>query len=131
MVCYNFKLCRAAALVSRNLPNLWPESEVNHEPVDLNLILNPSLSAEQMQTEKDYIETAVKNAGGEIAKLDDVGNRRLAYAVSKEREGYYLMYTIRSSGNPETSIAASLRLRDNVRRVLVVKDRPEWKTKKA
>ena len=98
---------------------------------DLNLILNPSLSAEQMQTEKDYIETAVKNAGGEIAKLDDVGNRRLAYAVSKEREGYYLMYTIRSGGNPESSIAASLRLRDNVRRVLVVKDRPEWKTKKA
>ena len=84
-----------------------------------------------MQTEKDYIETAVKNAGAEIAKLDDVGNRRLAYAVSKEREGYYLMYTIRSGGNPESSIAASLRLRDNVRRVLVVKDRPEWKTKKA
>ena len=98
---------------------------------DLNLILNPSLSAEQMQTEKDYIETAVKNAGAEIAKLDDVGNRRLAYAVSKEREGYYLMYTIRSGGNPESSIAAGLRLRDNVRRVLVVKDRPEWKTKKA
>ncbi len=98
---------------------------------DLNLILNPSLSAEQMQTDKDYIETAVKNAGAEIAKLDDVGNRRLAYAVSKEREGYYLMYTIRSGGNPESSIAASLRLRDNVRRVLVVKDRPEWKTKKA
>ena len=98
---------------------------------DLNLILNPSLSAEQMQTEKDYIETAVKNAWAEIAKLDDVGNRRLAYAVSKEREGYYLMYTIRSGGNPESSIAASLRLRDNVRRVLVVKDRPEWKTKKA
>ncbi|MGY2892818.1 30S ribosomal protein S6 [Deinococcus sp. UYEF24] len=98
---------------------------------DLNLILNPSLSAEQMQTEKEYIETAVKNAGAEIAKLDEVGNRRLAYAVSKEREGYYLMYTIKAAGNPETAIAASLRLRDNVRRVLVVKDRPEWKTKKA
>ncbi len=98
---------------------------------DLNLILNPSLSAEQMQTEKDYIETAVKNAGAEITKLDDVGNRRLAYAVNKDREGYYLMYTIKASGNPEGSIASSLRLRDNVRRVLVVRDRPEWKTKKA
>lgn len=98
---------------------------------DLNLILNPNLSAEQLQIEREYIETTVKNAGAEIAHLDDVGNRRLAYAVNKDREGYYLMYTIRAGGNPEQDIASSLRLRDNVRRILVVKDRPEWKTKKA
>lgn len=98
---------------------------------DLNLILNPNLSAEQVQTEKEYIETAVKNAGGEVTRLDEPGNRRLAYQVNKDREGYYLMYTIKAEGNPEKDIAASLRLRDHVRRVLIVKDRPEWKTKKA
>ena len=98
---------------------------------DLNLILNPNLSAEQLQIEKDYIDTTLRNAGAEVANLDDVGNRRMAYAVGKDREGYYLMYTIRASGNPEKDIASTLRLRDNVRRILVVKDRPEWKTKKA
>lgn len=98
---------------------------------DLNLILNPNLSAEQLQIEKDYIDTTLRNAGAEVTNLDDVGNRRLAYQVGKDREGYYLMYTIRASGNPEKDIASTLRLRDNVRRILVVKDRPEWKTKKA
>lgn len=98
---------------------------------DLNLILNPNLSAEQVQIEKDYIENALKGAGAELTKLDDVGNRRLAYPVGKDREGYYLMYTIKAAGNPEKDIASSLRLRDHVRRVLVIKDRPEWKTKKA
>ena len=98
---------------------------------DLNLILNPNLSAEQVQIEKDYIENTVRSNGAEITNLDDLGNRRLAYAVNKDREGYYLMYTIRATGNPEQTIAAPLRLRDNVRRILVVKDRPEWKTKKA
>ncbi|GGO34757.1 30S ribosomal protein S6 [Deinococcus humi] len=98
---------------------------------DLNLILNPNLSAEQVQIEKDYIETTLKNSGAEMSNLDDVGNRRLAYAIDKDREGYYLMYTIKASGNPEKDIASTLRLRDHVRRVLVVKDRPEWKTKKA
>lgn len=98
---------------------------------DLNLILNPNLSAEQVQIEKEYIEATVKNAGGEVTQLDEPGNRRLAYQVHKDREGYYLMYTIKAQGNPEKDIAASLRLRDHVRRVLVVKDRPEWKTKKA
>lgn len=98
---------------------------------DLNLILNPNLSAEQVQIEKEYIETTLKNNGAELSNLDDVGNRRLAYAIDKDREGYYLMYTIKASGNPEKEIASTLRLRDHVRRVLVVKDRPEWKTKKA
>lgn len=98
---------------------------------DLNLILNPNLSAEQVQIEKEYIETTLKNNGAEMSNLDDVGNRRLAYAIDKDREGYYLMYTIKAGGNPEKEIASTLRLRDHVRRVLVVKDRPEWKTKKA
>ncbi|MDV6375663.1 30S ribosomal protein S6 [Deinococcus arenicola] len=98
---------------------------------DLNLILNPNLSAEQVQIEKDYIENTVKNSGAELSNLDDLGNRRLAYAIEKDREGYYLMYTIKAGGNPEKDIASTLRLRDHIRRVLVVKDRPEWKTKKA
>ncbi|AFZ67496.1 30S ribosomal protein S6 [Deinococcus peraridilitoris] len=98
---------------------------------DLNLILNPSLSGEQVSTEKDYIENALKAAGSELVNLEEPGNRRLAYPIAKEREGYFLFYTIKTSGNPEKEIASLLRLRDNVRRVLVVRDRPEWKTKKA
>lgn len=99
---------------------------------DLNLILNPNLSAEQLQIEKDYIENAVKSVGGEITGLEErEGNTRLAYHIGKDREGRILFYTIKASGNPEKDIASSLRLRDHVRRVLVVKDRPEWKTKKA
>lgn len=98
---------------------------------DLNLILNPNLSSEQVLTEKEYVEATVKNAGGEIVKLDEIGNRRLAYSIEKDREGYYLYYTINAGGNPLTTIGDVLRLRDHVRRVVLVKDRPEWKTKKA
>jgi len=98
---------------------------------DLNLILNPNLSGEQVTTEKEYIETAVRNAGGEVVTLDEAGNRRLAYQIAKDREGYFLFYTIKTAGNPEKEIGHALRLRDNVRRVLIVRDRPEWKTKKA
>ncbi len=98
---------------------------------DLNIILNPTLSGEQLQIEKEYVENVVKGAGAEVSGIDDIGPRRLAYAIQKDREGYDLRYTIKASGDPERTIAANLRLRDNVRRVLIVKDRPEWKTKKA
>ena len=42
---------------------------------DLNLILNPNISAEQVQIEKDYIEGAVRSAGGEVSNLDEPENR--------------------------------------------------------
>lgn len=98
---------------------------------DLNIILNPSLSSEQVAIEKEYVENTIKNASAALVSLDEQGNRRMAYAIQKEREGYYLYYTINAAGNPVQDIADVLRLRDHVRRVLVVKDRPEWKTKKA
>jgi small subunit ribosomal protein S6 len=98
---------------------------------DLNVILNPSLDAAQLQTEKDYIENAVKNGGGNIDALEEWGNRRMAYAIKREREGYYLVYRVNVSEERTNEIQASLRLRDNVRRVMVVRQRPEWRTKKA
>lgn len=98
---------------------------------DLSVILNPSLDAAQLQTEKDYIETAVRNTGGQIESLDEWGNRRLAYAIKRDREGYYLIYRVNLTENKTNEVQVSLRLRDNVRRLLLVRQRPEWNTKKA
>src|SRR5690606_27879475 len=97
---------------------------------DMNANLQPQLDETQLQTEKDAIQTQVERAGGEIIELDEWGSRRLAYPIRKHNEGYYLIYRLHLSGNAPQTIEAALRQRDNVMRVLVVKDRPEWKTKK-
>lgn len=98
---------------------------------DLNVILEPNLSEAQVQTEKEAVETQVQRAEGEILKLDEWGAQRLAYPIRKLNEGYYLIYRLSLSGETPKTIEAALRQRDNVMRVLVVKDRPEWRTKKA
>ncbi len=98
---------------------------------DLNIILNPSLDPAQLQTEKDYIENTIKQSGGSIVALDEWGSRRMAYSIQKDREGYYLIYKLDLPADQTNSIQSSLRLRDHVRRVMAVKQRPEWRTKKA
>jgi small subunit ribosomal protein S6 len=97
---------------------------------DLNVLLNPNLDAAQLATEKEYIENAVKNAGGTVTALDEWGNRRMAYTIGKDREAYYLIYRLSLTADTTNTIQASLRLRDHVRRVMVVKQRPEWNSKK-
>ena len=98
---------------------------------DLNLILDPNLSEQQLQTEKDAVTAQVERVGGEIVEVDEWGSRRLAYPIRKQGEGYYIIYRLKLSGETPKSIEAALRQRDNVMRVLVVKDRPEWRTRKA
>ena len=103
----------------------------NPAKYDLNVILDPSLTEAQIQTEKDAVATQVERAAGTVLELDEWGIRRLAYPIRKGNEGYYLVYRLELSGTTPKAIEAALRQRDNVMRVLVVKDRPEWKTKKA
>lgn len=103
----------------------------NPAKYDLNVILDPSLTEAQIQTEKDAVATQVERAAGTVLELDEWGIRRLAYPIRKGNEGYYLIYRLELSGTTPKTIEAALRQRDNVMRVLVVKDRPEWKTKKA
>lgn len=97
---------------------------------DLNVILDPSLSEAQVQTEKDAVQAQIERHGGEIVDLDEWGMRRLAYPIRKGNEGYFLIYRLNLPNDKPKAIESALRQRDNVMRVLVVKDRPEWKTRK-
>lgn len=97
---------------------------------DLNLILDPGLSDAQVQTEKDAVDAQIQRAGGTLVKLDEWGSQRLAYPIRKLNEGYYLIYRLSLPNDTPKQIETSLRQRDNVMRVLVVKDRPEWHTRK-
>ncbi len=97
---------------------------------DLNVILDPNLTETQLQTEKDAIDAQIARNDGELVKLDEWGSQRLAYPIRKLNEGYYLIYRLKLSLDKPKVIEAALRQRDNVMRVLVVKDRPEWRTLK-
>lgn len=94
----------------------------------LNVILDPTLNEAQLQNEKDAIASQIARVSGEVVSLDEWGLKRLAYPIRKASDGYYLIYTVRIANNPK-ALETGVRLRDNVMRVLVVRDRPEWRTR--
>lgn len=97
---------------------------------DLNVILDPNLNEAQLKLEKDAIAAQVERVQGEIGELDEWGNKRLAYPIRKLNEGYYLIYKLSLSESAPRQLTTNLRLRDNVMRVLVTRDRPEQRTRK-
>jgi len=97
---------------------------------DLNVILDPHLDETQLKLEKDAITAQIERVQGEVSELDEWGNKRLAYPIRKLNEGYYLIYKLSLSETAPRQLATNLRLRDNVMRVLITRDRPEQRTRK-
>ncbi len=106
-------------------------NEVRMPNYDLNVILEANLSETQLNTEKDAISAQINRYEGEISGLNEWGRTRLAYPVNKKLDGHYLIYSVKLiDGEAPKAIEKALRLRDNVMRALVVRDRPEWRTLK-
>lgn len=97
---------------------------------DLNVILDPHLDEAQLRLEKDAITAQIERVEGQVSELDEWGNKRLAYPIRKLNEGYYLIYKLSLSETAPRQLATNLRLRDNVMRVLITRDRPEQRTRK-
>ena len=106
-------------------------NEVRMPNYDLNVILEANLSEAQLTAEKDAISAQVNRYEGETSDLNEWGRTRFAYPINKKVDGHYLIYSVKliDSEAPK-AIEKALRLRDNVMRALVVRDRPEWRTLK-
>jgi len=94
---------------------------------EIGVILNPNLDGAQSALEKDSIMATLKRHGASIKNVDDWGNRRLAYPIQKDPEGNVIFYTVEMAGNNSAALGRELRLRDHVRRVTIIRDRPEWR----
>lgn len=60
-------------------------------------IMNNQITKEEQQAVIDRITNYIKE-NGKIVKEDDIGARKLAYEVKKQKEGYY--YLIEFEANP-------------------------------
>lgn len=97
---------------------------------DLNVILSPNLDPAQIALEKDQIQAALERYKASVKHLDEWGSWRLAYPIEKDREGYFLMYTVEMEKEAANPLEKELLLRDNVRRVMIVRERQEAKVSK-
>lgn len=84
------------------------------------IIINPSV---EEQGVKDVIKkfTDLINTNGKVEKVDEMGKRKLAYEVKKNKEGYYAV--IYFEANPEliAELERNYRIEDSIIKFIVVK----------
>ena len=82
------------------------------------IIINPSVDAEKIKTLVERFTDLINNAG-KVEKVDELGKKKLAYEIKKNKEGYYII--INFEAKPELIAERNYRITDEVLKFIVVK----------
>ncbi len=95
------------------------------------LITVPDIADSGLKTIKSKIESTISKSKGEVSKLDDWGIKKLAYEISHNRKGKYLIYYYKAEPSVVKEIERDLRIDERVLRFLTVrKEEKKIKEKK-
>jgi len=84
------------------------------------IVIHPKLSDPEIGEFTDKLKKTISSGGGEILSEDKWGRRKLAYPISKTREGYYLYLKFNAEGGLVKKMGAQFRIQDDVLRALTV-----------
>ena len=84
------------------------------------IIINPNVVEEVI---KGLIEkfTTLINTDGKVEKVDEVGKKKLAYEIAKNKEGYYVVFDFEANPSLIAELERNYRITDEVMKFIVIK----------
>ena len=84
------------------------------------IIINPSVDDDKLKDlEKRF--TDLINKDGKLEKVDELGKKKLAYEVRKNKEGIYVVFYFEANPSLIAELERNYRITDEVIKFLVVK----------
>lgn len=84
------------------------------------IIINPTVDEEGVKALVSRF-TDLINTDGKVEKVDDLGKRRLAYEVKKQKEGYYQVFYFESNPEVIKELERNYRITDEVIKFMTIK----------
>ena len=84
------------------------------------VIINPSVDEEGM---KAFIQkfTDIINNEGKVESVNELGKKRLAYEIMKNKEGYYVVFNFEAKPELIAELERNYRINDSVMKFITVK----------
>ena len=76
---------------------------------------------EATKNEVSLLKTIITDMNGEIVEEKEMGNKKLAYPIKKEVNGYYYVITVNASSDAVAEFDRKARINENVIRHLVIR----------
>jgi small subunit ribosomal protein S6 len=84
-------------------------------------IVAPNVEEGDIETLVTQFSDIATNQGAQVAKVDRIGRRRLAYPIGKFNEGHYVVLTIEGTGSEIAEIERRMRVSDAVIRYITIR----------
>lgn len=88
---------------------------------EVTYILRPNLEENEIEERTNAIAEQLKSNGGDVAAVEKLGKKRLAYEIDDVREGIYAVMRFRSDAATAKELERQLGLNEDVMRALLVK----------
>ena len=78
------------------------------------VIINSNLEADALK--------ALINTDGKVTSVEELGNKKLAYEIKKQKEGYYVVYKFEANPQLISELERNYRITDEVIKFIVIKE---------
>jgi small subunit ribosomal protein S6 len=84
-------------------------------------VVAPNTEEGDIETLVTQFSDVITNQGAQVAKVDRMGRRRLAYPIGKFNEGHYIVLTVEGTGAEIAEVERRMRVNDSVIRYITIR----------
>ena len=84
------------------------------------IIINPNVEETALKELIEKFQNLI-NTDGKVEKVNELGKKKLAYEVKKNKEGYYVVYDFDANPGLIAELERNYRITDEVIKFIVVK----------
>jgi len=84
------------------------------------IIINPNVAEETIKDLTQRFTTLINN-DGKVEKVDELGKKKLAYEIGKNKEGYYVVFDFEANPSLIAELERNYRITDEVIKFIVIK----------
>ncbi len=85
------------------------------------VIVNPNLEEESIKALINKFSDLI-NTDGKVASVEEIGKRKLAYEIKKQKEGFYIVFKFEAKPELIAELERNYRITDEVIKFIVVKE---------
>ena len=85
------------------------------------IIINPNLKTKPIKALIEKISNLI-NTDGKVSSVEEVGKKKLAYEIKKNKEGFYVVFKFEANPELITELERVYRITDEVIKFIVVKE---------
>lgn len=85
------------------------------------VIINPNLEQESIKALIEKFSNLI-NTDGKVNSVEELGKKKLAYEIKKQKEGYYVVLNFEANPALITELERNYRITDEVMKFIVIKE---------